>query len=45
MGIMAEVQNCVLEVSVFELQSRKYFYFRTNTLGKYMNLLISPAMV
>ena len=28
----------------FELQSRYYVHFRTNTLGKGMNPLISPAM-
>ena len=31
-------------VSKFELQSRYYVHFRTNTFGKGMNLLILPAM-
>ena len=30
--------------SDFEVQSRYYVHFRTNTLGKNMNLLILPAM-
>ena len=36
--------NCGREASKFELQSRYYVHFRTNTLGKGMNPLISPAM-
>ena len=31
-------------VSKFVLQSRYYFHFRANTLGKVMNPLILPAM-
>ena len=31
-------------VSEFELQSRYYVHFRTNTLGKRMSVLILPAM-
>ena len=31
-------------VNEFELQSRYYVHFRTNTLGKGMNPLILPAM-
>ena len=31
-------------VSGFELQSRYYVHFRTNTLGKGMNSFIRPAM-
>ena len=31
-------------VSEFELQSRYYVHFQTNTLEKGMNLLILPAM-
>ena len=33
-----------LEVDKFELQSRYYILFRTNTLGKGMDLLMPPAM-
>ena len=33
-----------LTVSEFELQSRYYVHFPTNTLGKVMNPLILPAM-
>ena len=36
--------DCGIVVSEFELQSRYYVYFRTNTLGKAMNPLILPAM-
>ena len=31
-------------VSEFELQSRYYIHFQTNTLGKGMNPLILPSM-
>ena len=34
-GVLAKVQDCGLEISVFELQS--YIHFRVNTLGKGMN--------
>ena len=36
--------DCGIVVSEFELQSRYYVHFRTNTLGKSMNPLILPAM-
>ena len=37
-------KDCRIEVSEFELQSRYYVHFRTNTLRKDMNPLILPAM-
>ena len=37
---MAKVFDCIREVSEFELQSRKYVYFRVNTFGKSMNPLL-----
>ena len=40
-GVMV---NCGIVVSEFVLQSRYYFHFRANTLGKGMNPLILPAM-
>ena len=36
--------DCEIVVIEFELQSRHYVKFRTNTLGKDMNPLILPAM-
>ena len=33
-----------IEVSEFELQSRYYIHFSTNSFGKDMNPLILPAM-
>ena len=36
--------DCDLEVSEFELQSRNYVHFRTNTLRKSMDPLITSAM-
>ena len=44
-GIMAKMLDSGLEVSRSELQSRYCVYFRANTLGKGMNLLIPSAMV
>ena len=41
---MANVLNCKIVVSEFELQSHYYVHFRINTLGKGMNSLILPAM-
>ena len=41
---MVKTMNCGIVVSDFELQSRYYVHFRTNTLGKGMNSLILPAM-
>ena len=43
-GIMVNVQDFGLEVSEFELQTRYYVYFRTNTLVKGMNPLIPPVI-
>ena len=40
--VEANVLDCDIGVSEFELQSHYYVHFRTNTLGKGMNLLISP---
>ena len=36
--------DCEIVVSEFEIQSRYYVHFRTNTLGKGMNLFILPDM-
>ena len=41
-GVMVEVLDCVIVESEFDLQSC-YVHFRTNTLGKGMNLLILLA--
>ena len=41
---MAKVQDCDIIVNEFELQSRYYIHFRTNTLVKSMNLNNSKAM-
>ena len=41
--VMVKAQGCGIVVSEFELQSRDYVPFRTNTLGKGMNSLIQPA--
>ena len=43
-GVMVKELGCEIVVSKFELQSRYYVHFRTNTLGKGMNPLILPAM-
>ena len=43
-GVMVEAMDCGIVVSEFELQSRYYVHFRTNTLGKGMNPLILLAM-
>ena len=43
-GVMVKLMDCKIVVSEFELQSRNYVHFRTNTLGKGMNPLILPAM-
>ena len=39
---MAKVRNCGFEVSGFELQSRYYVHFQTNTFGKGFNPPFSP---
>ena len=41
---MVKAVDCVIVVSEFELQSRYYVHFQTNTLGKSMNTLILPAI-
>ena len=33
-GLVASVLDCDILISLFELQSRNYIYFRTNILGK-----------
>ena len=38
--VVANVPNCDITVSEFELQSRYYVHFRVNTLGKGINNLI-----
>ena len=43
-GVMAKALDCGIVVSKFEVQSRSYVHFRTNTLGKGTNPLILPAM-
>ena len=41
---MVKALECGIVVREFELQSRYYVHFRTNTLGKGMNRLILPSM-
>ena len=41
---MVKAMDCEIVVSEFELNSRYYVHFRTNTQGKDMNLFILPAM-
>ena len=41
---MVKAIDCGIVVSEFELQSRYYAPFRTNTFGKGMNPLILPPM-
>ena len=43
-GVMVKEVDCGILVIEFELQSRCYIHFRTNTLGKSINPLILPAM-
>ena len=44
-GAMVKILNSSLKESDFELQSRNYVYFRSNTLGRGMKLLTpTPAM-
>ena len=43
-GVMVKAMDCEIVVSEFVLQSRYYVHFRANTLGKFMNPLILPAM-
>ena len=44
-GLMVKALDYGLEVSVFELQSRYYIPFRTNTLKKFMNTIISHLSI
>ena len=39
-GVVANVWDCDIVVSEFELQSHDYTHFRANTLGKDMNPVI-----
>ena len=39
-GVVANMLDCDIVVSEFELQSRYYVHLRTNTLGKGINLLL-----
>ena len=43
--VVAKVWNCNSVVSEFELQSRTYVHFQTNTVGKGMNTLISLVII
>ena len=43
-GVKANVWECSLEVNEFELQSRSYVHFRTNTQGKGLKPFIHSAM-
>ena len=43
-SVLVHVLDCDITVSEFELQSRYHVPFQTNTLGKSMNSIISPAM-
>ena len=44
LGVVANVMDCNLIVSEFELQLFYYIHYRTNTLGKYMNSIVPPTM-
>ena len=43
-SVKVQAMDCGIVVSEFELQSRYYVHFRTNTLEKGMNPLILPLM-
>ena len=43
-GVMVKAMVCKIVTREFELQSRYYVRFRTNTLGEGMNPLILPAI-
>ena len=43
-GVVANVLDCDIIVSEFEIQSRYYVHFQINTLRKGMNLLIPRAI-
>ena len=42
--VVANVLDCDIVVSEFELQSRYYVHFQTNTLSKGIKLLIIPVV-
>ena len=42
-SVVAHILDCDIVMSEFELQSRYFVHFWTNTLGKRMNLLISSS--
>ena len=42
--VMVKAMDYGIVVSEFEIQSRYYVHFRTNTLGEGINPLILPAM-
>ena len=44
-GVMVKAVDCGFVVSKFELQSRYYVHFRTNTIEIGMNPLILSAIV
>ena len=44
LGMVSNMLDCDIVVSMFELQSRYYVHFRTNALGKGMNLIIPSAI-
>ena len=43
-GVMVKAMDCEIVISEFELQSRYYLHFRTNTFGKGMNPLNLPSV-
>ena len=43
--VMIKAMDCWIIVSEFELTSRRYVHFLTNTLGEGVNLLIPPTRV
>ena len=43
-NIVANMLDCDIVVSKFELQSHYYIHFKTNALRKGINPLITPAM-
>ena len=43
-GVVANVLDCDIVVSEFELLSRYYVHFRTNALGKGMNFTYLPVI-
>ena len=44
-GVVANIMDCDVVVSKFEFQSLYCIHFRTNTLGKDMDLLILQVLV